>query len=246
MSLAERLDAWGILRAAEVVKQAGIVQLDPAVVATLLEKESGGGRNVWGSDPVPTGGAYVKGSEVTPAAYRAYRAAVQAGTAGPQGVGPCQLTWLPYQDQADRLGGCWNPVLNMRVGLAVLADLQRRHGEREGFRRYNGSGPAAEEYAADAVRKLARWRDRLALTGSAGLPRLQVGDANDDVRSLQEFLVRVFPAYARFPVTGYYGPATTAAVAEFQRRSGITGSDADGETVGPRTNAALWAAGYRG
>ena len=55
------LGRGGILRAAEVV--------DLAAAATLLAVESGGGRNVWGSDGVSTGGIYVKGSEVTQAAY---------------------------------------------------------------------------------------------------------------------------------------------------------------------------------
>lgn len=78
------------------------------------------------------------------------------------------------------------------------------------------------------------------------LPTLRRGEASGEVRALQRFLTRMYPSYARFDPTGFYGPQTVLAVAEFQRRSGITGPDADGATVGPRTNAALWAAGYRG
>lgn len=76
----------------------------------------------------------------------------------------------------------------------------------------------------------------------AQLPTLQRGDRGPAVLALQTFLLKTYPAYARFTATGFFGDATKAAVAEFQRRSGQT---ADG-IVGPRTNEALRAAGYRG
>lgn len=44
---------------------------------------------------------------------------------------------------------------------------------------------------------------------------------------------------------GTYGPATTAAVKAAQARCGITGPDANGEVVGPRTKAAFAARGAR-
>lgn len=169
MGLPESLAAWGILRPAEVVELAGAAGLDVAHAAVLLEKESAGGKNVWGSDGVETGGAYKKGAPVTREAYERYRALQRAGSIGAQGVGPTQLTWPGYQDQADELGGCWDWRCNVRVGLRVLAQLQAQYGVRDGFRRYNGSGPMAERYADDAMTRLARWRDRLgaaAITGS--------------------------------------------------------------------------------
>jgi hypothetical protein len=113
---------------------------------------------------VRTGGAYVKGGEVTRDNYQAYRRARKAGTAGAQGVGPCQLTYSPFQDQADAAGGCWDWRANVLTGFTILAGLIRHAGERDGFRRYNGSGPAAERYADDAVARLARWRALLADT----------------------------------------------------------------------------------
>jgi peptidoglycan hydrolase-like protein with peptidoglycan-binding domain len=42
-----------------------------------------------------------------------------------------------------------------------------------------------------------------------------------------------------------YGPQTVGVVREFQRRSGVTGPDADGTIIGPRTWAKLLEAGYR-
>lgn len=57
------------------------------------------------------------------------------------------LTWYAYQDQADRLGGCWEPRFQLRVGFGLLHDLTRRHGLADGIRRYNGSGSAAVAYS---------------------------------------------------------------------------------------------------
>lgn len=162
MTAADVLAAHGILRAPEVVELAAAAKLDLAAAATLLIKESSGGRNVWGRDNVPTAGCYDKGAPVLRGEYLAYRAAVAAGAAGRQGVGPTQLTYGGLQDEADRAGGCWDWRVNCRVGFAHLAVLIGRYGERGGFARYNGSGAAAERYAADAMTRLKTWRTLLA------------------------------------------------------------------------------------
>lgn len=159
MGVVESLAAWGIVRPAEVVELAAAERLDLAAAAAMLEKESGGGRNVWGSDGVSTGGYYMKGATVTRADYERWKP--HRARLGSQGVGPCQLTYPPLQDQADAIGGCWEWRCNVRIGFRHLAALQRAYGVREGFRRYNGSGPAAERYAGDAMAKLAKWRLRL-------------------------------------------------------------------------------------
>ena len=199
-----------------------------------------------------TGNAYVKGSEVTRSAYLAYKQAVAAGRAGRQGVGPCQLTYGPLQEQADKAGGCWDPAANMRVGFAHLAGLIRSHGLHDGFRRYNGSGPAAVAYANDAMHRLGTWRGRLAgapiaSPSGAGTPAtLKQGDVGPAVERLQIWLNASYPAYSKLDTKPQrYGPQTVAAIREFQRRSGVTGSDANGTIIGPRTWAALIAAGYR-
>lgn len=83
-------------------------------------------------------------------------------------------------------------------------------------------------------------------TSAEALPRLEYRQRTEAVYRWQLWLTRMFPSYARFAPTGYYGDQTVAAVAEFQRRVGITGSDADGTVVGPRTNAAAFGLGYRG
>lgn len=159
MGAVESLNAWGILRAAEVVEIAAGAGLELASAATMLEKESGGGRNVWGHDGVNTGGFYNKGSDVTREAYETWKP--HRAQLGSQGVGPTQLTYPPLQDQADRLGGCWDWRTNVTVGFRQLAELQRQYGIRGGFRRYNGSGPGAERYADDAMAKRGKWLARI-------------------------------------------------------------------------------------
>lgn len=164
----ERLALWGLANPELIVMAATAEGVDLAVAATLIAKESAG-RNVWGHDPVETGGAYTKGAEVTRAAYEAYSRLVDSGRIKAQGCGPAQLTYRPFQQQADQIGGCWDPLPNMRIGLRVLRQLQAQHGTRDGFRRYNGSGPAAEAYADDAIRRLAAWQARLgSTTGTTG------------------------------------------------------------------------------
>lgn len=169
MAATETLALWGVLRAPEVVELAAAVGLELAAAAVLLEKESGGGRNVWGSDAVQTGGFYAKGAAVTRENYTAWKP--NRSRLGSQGVGPCQLTWSGYQDQADQLGGCWDWRHNVRVGFAALVQLQRQYGVRDGFRRYNGSGPMAERYADDAMTKLGRWRTRLGPAAASPVPQ---------------------------------------------------------------------------
>jgi hypothetical protein len=242
----------GILRAQLVAEIAATAGLELAAAAAMLEKESSGGHNVWGHDGGPTGGAYVKGSEVTRASYMAYKHALETNRAGRQGVGPCQLTYGPFQDQADNMGGCWEPSFNMRVGFRVLQGLIGSYGVRDGFRRYNGSGPAAEAYAADMMVRLAAWRARLGGAGapapaSSGTPGpLRQGDTGSAVARLQAFLNANYPLYSKIDLGPQrYGPQTVAAVREFQRRSGVTGSDADGTIIGPRTWVKLLEAGYR-
>jgi hypothetical protein len=149
------------------VEEAVRVGLPLSYAAAFLEKESSGkdargqagfGLNLFGHDPVANP---VKGGFVTAARYAEYLRHRRAGK-GMQGVGPTQLTWFGLQDAADRLGGCWQPRFNMRVGFAQAKLLIKQFGRDEGVARYNGSGAAAERYAQDWLRKQRRWHDLLA------------------------------------------------------------------------------------
>jgi len=69
-------------------------------------------------------------------------------------------------------------------------------------------------------------------------------DRNERVMKLQQFMTTVFRSYNLYRPTGYYGLATVEGVKEFQRRTGITGPDANGEVVGPRTLRELGKFGF--
>jgi hypothetical protein len=198
LSRTQVLTAGAILRPDDVVAIADASALELAAAAALLVMESGGGRNVWGHDVGDTGGTSVKGAPVTRDAYLAYRAAVARGEIGRQGVGPTQLTNGELQAAADGLGGCWDWVCNARTGFSHLAALIKSYGDREGFRRYNGSGPAAEQYADTALRYLAQWRARLANTED------DVALTDDDVAKVaaaaaKAVLAELIPDYAKDP-----------------------------------------------
>lgn len=127
------------------------------VGCAFLLQETGGGRNVFGSDPTVFAGA----GEVTRAKYLAYKE-VRQRTGEVQGVGPMQLTWPTYQDRADRLGGAWKPYANMLVGFRHLAALHRASGSwTAAAHEYNGGGPAAEVYAAQMAARFAHLRNVL-------------------------------------------------------------------------------------
>ncbi len=137
------------------------------IACAFLEQETGGGHNVYGHDvngdgsPRPFWGH----GEVTEANYHAYLLERDLGVREArrfpglgrraQGVGPMQLTWYAYQDEADRLGGCWRPVINMRVGFKIIAtDLAAGKSLHQAALEYNGK----ESYAAQMDVRLAKWR----------------------------------------------------------------------------------------
>lgn len=76
-------------------------------------------------------------------------------------------------------------------------------------------------------------------------PYCQYGDRNDRVMKLQQHMTKMYRGYNTYVPTGFYGDATKAGIAEFQDRVGITGVDADGTIVGPRTMNALIQRGFR-
>ena len=144
-----RLKRAGIVYPYWTWRQAKVARLGLPLACALLMQESAGGHNEFGHDPTIAAGW----GTVTKAKYLAYRH-LRDETGECQGVGPCQLTAKGYQDEADRLGGCWIPRHNMAVGFHALAGLVRAQGLDVGVERYNGSGPAAVAYSA-RVRALA-------------------------------------------------------------------------------------------
>jgi hypothetical protein len=113
----------------------------------LLLNETSGGLNIYGHEgSTPT----LWGRLVTEENYK-YTYLRRRTVEGQNGVGPTQLTSEGYQQEADRIGGCWNPLHNMQVGFRILHELIQQHGVFGGFEHYNGSGPAAREYAIRAI-----------------------------------------------------------------------------------------------
>ena len=238
----------GIQRPDEVIELAALTGLELAAAATLLDKESSGGRNVYGHDPVDTGGFYEKGGPVTRESYLLYKE--HRVELGAQGVGPTQLTFMAFQDRADVRGGCWDWRVNALVGFEILSGLIKAKGVRNGFRAYNGSGAAAEAYATDAMKRLQVWRERLAAAPTPPPDRatLREGDTGPAVAALQRFLNKNFPAYSKIDLAPKrYGPQTAKVIAEFQRRAGVSGPgvSAAGRFVGPPAWGALEHFGFR-
>lgn len=142
------------LRALWEARAAGIT---PALALAMLEQESGG-KNVFGHDPT----IFVGAGQVTKAKYLDYRAKRRAsGNRLMQGVGPLQLTWWQFQDDADKLGGAWVVKYNLRYGFRRLSQLIKQHGTWTGVERYNGSGPNAQAYRRSVKDRYDKWHNRL-------------------------------------------------------------------------------------
>lgn len=124
----------------------------------LVEQETGTAKNIFGHDPT----IFVGAGQVTSKKYRAYRASRRAsGNRHMQGVGLVQLTYWSIQDDADRLGGCWKPRIQLRKGFRDLRRLILAHGQVHGIERYNGSGPAAVTYSKSVRARRTQWHHRL-------------------------------------------------------------------------------------
>lgn len=75
--------------------------------------------------------------------------------------------------------------------------------------------------------------------------RVSRGDVDPHLPALQRWGNVTYPAYCKIaPVADQYGPQTAAFIREFAHRSGI--AEADGQNIGRKIAAALYAAGFRG
>jgi peptidoglycan hydrolase-like protein with peptidoglycan-binding domain len=190
--VAERLRAGGILAPRMVIEEAKRAGLRLDYACAMLQKESGGGSNVFGHDPT----IFIGAGTVTKAKYLDYkRRRVASGNRHMQGVGPTQLTYYTLQDRADAEGGCWKPRINMRVGFKHLADHIRAHGEADGARRYNGSGDAAVAYSKDLLARAAKWRQVLDGAAPVVVPEgpgpIKLGSQGEEVVRLTKRLARL-------------------------------------------------------
>jgi hypothetical protein len=163
---ARRLKELGIVNPQWTVEAAHNAGLELAIACAFLEQESGGGNNVFGHDRDAQGHYIFPAKDgsvaVTEELYKEYKRRRGAkGQGGMQGVGPMQLTWFSFQDDADKLGGCWHPRANMQTGFERAADLIRRNGLKLGIKAYNGSGAQADRYLQQMLPRIDKWRAKL-------------------------------------------------------------------------------------
>lgn len=166
LQLAHRARSHGANYSLRIVWEARRAGIPISLGFALIDQETGGTfQNLWGHDSTIFIGGYDRKngkrySRVTRGSYKEYKR--QRGTTKMQGVGPAQLTWWEFQDDADRRGGCWKPRHNIATGFGLLADLIRKHGNtRDGVAAYNGSGASADRYAVEVLHKRADWHRRL-------------------------------------------------------------------------------------
>lgn len=155
--MARKAKKDGARYALRIIWEARAAGIPVSLGFAIVEQESEF-QNVFGHDPT----IFVGAGTVTKAKYKAYKSRRGSrGQGGMQGVGPCQLTYYSFQDEADRLGGCWNPKYNIRAAFRDLAHLIRVKGLRDGIKAYNGTGPQAVQYASSVLKRQRRWHDVL-------------------------------------------------------------------------------------
>ena len=153
------MEQHGIVDPANALAAAVYTGLPLAVVCTTLDMESWGGKNMWGGDP---GGDALPwqwfAHPVTLPTWNVYWANVQRGLTT-NGCGPMQLTSRGLQQMAQDRGGCWMPYHNMQVGAIFMQQLinQCAGNIQLAYQHYNGSGPAAERYGANAFALYEQW-----------------------------------------------------------------------------------------
>ena len=149
-----------------IIAEARRSKVPVSLVCAVMEVESSF-TNVFGHDGVANPIKSVHGRPnlvVTEALYKTYLQHRNRGE-GPQGVGPMQLTSAFLQDRADKLGGCFKPGPNIRVGVEYLASLIAKFGGvHGGLKAYNGSSA----YADHVMDRARVWHDRL--EGHASTP----------------------------------------------------------------------------
>lgn len=121
-------------------------------ICAILEQETSGGRNVFGQDP----SIFRNAGTVTEAKYKAYKAQrIRSGNRYMQGVGPMQLTWWEFQDQADKMGGTWKPYVNILAGAKILKSWKTNNNTWvDTTKRWN----SGSEYQREIKQVAAKWR----------------------------------------------------------------------------------------
>ena len=126
----------------------------PVSLGAALQEQESNGRNIFGADE----NAPFAHQPVTKERVLRLVEHVRAGGIS-NGVGPLQLTFLPFIEEANRDGGAWKPAVNIATGLGVIAGHVRQHGVRNGLAAYNAGSPqsgAGQRYAREVVQRQQR------------------------------------------------------------------------------------------
>lgn len=164
----------GSITGPEVVALAATEATLPyAYALALVEKESYGGKNVWGGDD---GGTF-EGCPlpVTKGAFEVFEWYVVEQGHKSNGVGPCQITYAGLVKDGKRDGGYfrqmqdqglrpWVPLDNMIFGFGLLKANKVKYGtwEKAGAHYNGGTKPDAFalRYGEDLVRRATVWQER--------------------------------------------------------------------------------------
>lgn len=132
-------------------RHAGVI---PVSLGMALQEQESNGRNIFGADQnAPFTHLPVTKERVLKLVEHVRNGGVS------NGVGPLQLTFLPFIEEANRDGGAWKPSVNIATGLNIIAGHVKQHGERGGLAAYNGGTPKSTKglkYAKEVLERKER------------------------------------------------------------------------------------------
>jgi len=157
--LAHKLRAHGVKNALRIViecrhRHDGVI---PVSLAVALQEQESRGLNIFGADKR----APFAHQPVTKARVLRLVEHVRAGGVS-NGVGPMQLTFIGFIDEANRDGGAWQPAVNVATGLGIIAGHVKKHGIRDGLATYNAGNPhtaQGQKYATQVLERQERIHD---------------------------------------------------------------------------------------
>ncbi len=162
VTLAHKLRAKGVKNALRIVIECRHRhgKVIPVSLGLALQEQESGGRNIFGADI----GAPFAHQPVTERRVRELVKHVRAGGLS-NGVGPMQLTFIGFIDEANRDGGAWLPAVNIATGLGIVAGHIKRHGVPGGLATYNAGNPqaaAGKKYAKQVIERQDRFHQLIA------------------------------------------------------------------------------------
>jgi hypothetical protein len=161
VELAEKAKEAGAHYSLRIVLEARAAGIPISLAFALVEKESSF-RNIYGNDLVRNRAP--KGKPVTKKNWQGVYLPDRKAGLGNQGAGLTQLTATEFQDRADRMGGCWIPKYQLRVGFELLAELLEEYDVGRALAAYNAgrTGWRNGMRYSEAVRALQRkWHSAL-------------------------------------------------------------------------------------